>query len=48
MQGRLLHLQLDLSLPDSSNHAVHLGTHGMRPEVRHLLDWLKQATHNLQ
>ena len=37
--GRLMKLDLDLKSPKSMVHAVHLGQRGMRPAVRHLLDW---------
>lgn len=42
--GRLIKLELDLKPFPSLVHAVHLGHRGMRPAVRHLLDWLKQVT----
>lgn len=47
-QGRLHELQVDLMPPPSVVHAVHLGRRGMRPAVRHLLDWLKEATRPLR
>ncbi|MCU1717287.1 LysR substrate-binding domain-containing protein [Pseudomonas sp. 5P_3.1_Bac2] len=43
-EGRLLRVELDLHPPISLVHAVHLGQRGMRPAVRHLLDWLKEKT----
>lgn len=46
--GRLINLELDLKPFPSLVHAVHLGHRGMRPAVRHLLDWLKQATQHLR
>lgn len=45
--GRLHEVRLDIYPPTSVVHAVHLGHQGMRPAVRHLLDWLKQAAHKL-
>jgi len=42
--GRLIRVSLDLHPPISIVHAVHLGQRGMRPAVRHLLDWLKRAS----
>lgn len=39
-QGRLVAVDLDLRAPRGRIHAVHLGKKGMRPVVRHLLDWL--------
>lgn len=42
--GRLVKIDLDLSPAESYVHAVHLGQRGMRPAVRHLLDWLKEIT----
>lgn len=41
--GRLVALDLDLQAPEGRIHAVHTGSRGMRPVVRHLLDWLAQA-----
>lgn len=46
--GRLIEIDSDLKLPLSLVHAVHLGNRGMRPAVRHLLDWLKEITINLR
>lgn len=37
---RLSPVRLDLRAPTGRIHAVHLGKKGMRPVVRHLLDWL--------
>ncbi|MBJ7577871.1 LysR family transcriptional regulator [Devosia sp. MC532] len=45
--GRLVEIKTDFRPPISIVHAVHLGNRGMRPAVRHLLDWLKQATRQL-
>lgn len=45
--GRLVEVRTDVRAPISMIHAVHLGHRGMRPAVRHLLDWLKQATNHL-
>lgn len=39
--GGLMVLELDVRPQLSLLHAVHLGARGMRPAVRHLLDWLK-------
>lgn len=39
--GRLIAPELDVLPYLSILHAVHLGACGMRPAVRHLLDWLK-------
>ena len=47
-QGRLVEVALDLRPPTSTIHAVHLGRRGMRPAVRHLLDWLKEVTQHLR
>ena len=47
-QGRLTQVLLDLKPPTSIIHAVHLGHRGMRPAVRHLLDWLKEVTQDLR
>ncbi|QXZ10998.1 hypothetical protein KUF54_07350 [Comamonas sp. Y33R10-2] len=47
-QGRLMDIALDLKPPTSIIHAVHLGRRGMRPAVRHLLDWLKEVTQHLR
>lgn len=41
---RLLHLRFDAEPPPGMAHAVHLGHRSMRPAVRHLLDWLKEAS----
>ncbi|MGJ5870775.1 hypothetical protein BMF90_04555 [Serratia sp. OLHL2] len=41
--GRLITLEFGAALPPGVLHAVHLGHRGMRPAVRHLLDWLKDA-----
>lgn len=41
--GRLIAVDSDLRPPEGHIHAVHLGTKGMRPVVRHLLDWLKSG-----
>lgn len=41
--GRLVALDLDLQAPEGRIHAVHTGSRGMRPLVRHLLDWLARA-----
>ena len=46
--GRLVEVALDLRPPTSTIHAVHLGRQGMRPAVRHLLDWLKEVTQHLR
>jgi DNA-binding transcriptional LysR family regulator len=46
--GRLERLHMDLRPPISLVHAVHLGNRGMRPAVRHLLDWLKEVTSHLR
>lgn len=46
--GRLIRLESDLVPTQSSIHAVHLGQKGMRPAVRHLLDWLKEITFSLR
>lgn len=46
--GRLVKIDLDLSPAESFVHAVHLGQRGMRPAVRHLLDWLKEITIHLR
>ena len=46
--GRLIRLESDLIPNRSSIHAVHLGQKGMRPAVRHLLDWLKDITIRLR
>lgn len=46
--GRLIQLDVEAEPAQSLIHAVHLGQRGMRPAVRHLLDWLKQATENLR
>ncbi|MDQ2066014.1 hypothetical protein Q9295_06505 [Xinfangfangia sp. CPCC 101601] len=40
---RLVTVDLDLRAPVGRIHAVHLGKKGMRPVVRHLLDWLATA-----
>ena len=47
-EGRLVEVALDLRPPTSTIHAVHLGRRGMRPAVRHLLDWLKEVTQHLR
>lgn len=47
-QGRMIEVALDLIPPTSTIHAVHLGRKGMRPAVRHLLDWLKGVTQHLR
>jgi DNA-binding transcriptional LysR family regulator len=47
-QGQLIEVGLDLHPPTSVIHAVHLGRKGMRPAVRHLLDWLKDVTQHLR
>lgn len=47
-QGQLIEVALDLIPPTSTIHAVHLGRRGMRPAVRHLLDWLKEVTQHLR
>ncbi|QNP49225.1 LysR substrate-binding domain-containing protein [Diaphorobacter aerolatus] len=47
-QGELIEVALDLQAPASIIHAVHLGRKGMRPAVRHLLDWLKDVTQHLR
>ena len=47
-QGKLIEVVLDLQPPTSVIHAVHLGRKGMRPAVRHLLDWLKDVTEQLR
>ena len=44
----LIQLDVEAEPAQSLIHAVHLGQRGMRPAVRHLLDWLKQATENLR
>lgn len=41
--GRLIAYAGDLQAPTGHIHAVHLGNKGMRPVVRHLLDWLRAA-----
>ncbi|MDQ2068240.1 LysR family transcriptional regulator [Xinfangfangia sp. CPCC 101601] len=41
--GRLVNIELDMRPPAGRIHAVHLGKKGMRPVVRHLLDWLAAA-----
>lgn len=46
--GRLERLHMDLRPPISLVHGVHLGNRGMRPAVRHLLDWLKEVTSHLR
>lgn len=47
-QGRLVRAESDLLPAQSLVHAVHLGHRGMRPAVRHLLDWLKEKTAHLR
>lgn len=47
-QGRLIEVHTDLKPPTGIIHALHLGQHGMRPSVRHLLDGLKRATQHLR
>lgn len=42
-QGRLIAAEFDLLPPTGRIHAVHLGTRGMRPALRDLLDWLKRG-----
>ena len=46
--GRLIRIESELIPSKSSIHAVHLGQKGMRPAVRHLLDWLKELTISLR
>lgn len=46
--GRLTQVEVEAEPAQSLIHAVHLGQRGMRPAVRHLLDWLKQVTENLR
>lgn len=46
--GRLIEVNTEAEAVQSLVHAVHLGQRGMRPAVRHLLDWLKQVTQNLR
>ena len=46
--GRLIQIYPEIQPPQSLVHAVHLGNRGMRPAVRHLLDWLKEVTQNLR
>lgn len=41
--GELVAVETDLMPLQRPIHAVHLGQKGMRPAVRHLLDWLKGA-----
>jgi DNA-binding transcriptional LysR family regulator len=41
--GDLVPVETDLVPLQLPIHAVHLGQKGMRPAVRHLLDWLKGA-----
>lgn len=41
--GDLIPVEADLVPLQLPIHAVHLGQKGMRPAVRHLLDWLKGA-----
>lgn len=45
--GRLHHLRFDEVPLTGIIHAVHLGNRGMRPAVRRLLDWLKNAAQKL-
>lgn len=42
-EGRLIPAPFDLRAPDGKIHALHTGKSGMRPPVRHLLDWLVVA-----
>lgn len=46
--GRLIQIQTNEQPLQSLVHAVHLGNRGMRPAVRHLLDWLKDITQSLR
>ncbi|RKG53921.1 LysR family transcriptional regulator [Acinetobacter cumulans] len=46
--GRLVQVQSIEQPIMSMVHAVHLGNRGMRPAVRHLLDWLKEITISLR
>lgn len=46
--GRLVQVQSIEQPIGSMVHAVHLGNRGMRPAVRHLLDWLKEITQSLR
>lgn len=47
--GQLILIQHhDLFIPESLVHVVHLGHKGMRPAVRHLLNWLKDVTVSLR
>ena len=46
--GRLIQVNCDAQPQQSLIHIVHLGHRGMRPAVRHLLDWLKNITQNLR
>ena len=47
--GRLISVQHpELNISESLVHAVHLGHKGMRPAVRHLLNWLKEVTVSLR
>lgn len=46
--GRLVQVDSVEKPSQSLVHAVHLGQRGMRPAVRHLLDWLKEVTENLR
>lgn len=39
-EGRLILAPFDLRAPDGKIHALHTGKSGMRPLVRHFLDWL--------
>ena len=41
--GRLTLASFDLRPPDGKIHALHTGKSGMRPLVRHFLDWLLVA-----
>ena len=47
-RGDLVRVNSEFQPPSRLVHAVHLGHRGMRPAVRHLLDWLKEGTEGMR